>query len=333
MRVAIGLENKAHLDVITEVVRSAESKGFESVWVAENLYYRDAFSTIASLSTSTNTIALATGAINCFSRHPVQTALTASTIANFSNDRFMLGVGTGTETRVSDQMGMDFDRQYTTLREFVAIVRGLLSGERVDFRGSKFNVSSVHLDNPPNRRVPIYIAAVGPTALSLAGEIGDGVLLDYGGSPDYARQGVAKVAASASRKGRNPEDIDIASLIMCSISEDRETAVANAKKHLVPILAAPNLGEALLDGSGADPKISAKLRQYFNPPGGRYALSDAARCLDDELVEQIAIVGNAEDLASRIEDYRSAGVRLPVLVPVPEEEAEHVVEIVQHIKK
>jgi 5,10-methylenetetrahydromethanopterin reductase len=317
-RIAIGLENKGPLGAVVEAARAAEASGFESVWVAENLYYRDALATVAYLARSTGRIGLATGAINCFSRHPVQVALAAATLSTLSGGRFILGVGTGTERRVSEQMGMSFEGQYRTLREFIAIVRTALSGAGVEHEGSKFRVSGVRLAEPPGGGVPIYIATVGSTAASLAGEIADGVLLDYAGSEEYVRKVVADLKSRPAPRRRRTTP-DVAALVICSISEDRREAVEEARRHLLPILSAPKLGEALLERSGEDPLVSARLRRLQSPHGD--FLSSASGLLDDGLVRRLSIAGNRDDLVSRIEDYRSAGVDLPVLVPVPEARA------------
>jgi 5,10-methylenetetrahydromethanopterin reductase len=319
LRFAIGVQNKAPLDKIVNNVRFAEKQGFESAWVAENLYYRDALATLASLSNATSRIALAAGAINCFSRHPAQVALTVASIVNFANRPFCLGVSAGTETRIRLQLGMNFDRPYTTLSEFVMIVNKLLKGEEVDFHGSKFQITNVRLDDPPKRKVSVYIAAVARKALSVACSVGTAVLLDYGGSVKYAKQCVDDIRDLSAQNHQDPENIDIAALLLCSISEDRQEALKVAKEQLLPLLSAPKLGESLLERSDEDPSICAKLRRYYSPYEGKYGTAEAMTLLDDELTSRLAIIGNKNEMVARLNDYLSTGIKLPVLFPVPEE--------------
>jgi 5,10-methylenetetrahydromethanopterin reductase len=321
MRIAIATQNKTSLDSTLEVAKAAERNGFESLWACENPYYRDAFATLSAVSVATTRIGLATGIIPCYTRHPVLAAMGASAISQDSGGRFSLGVGTGAVTTIRDQMGYRFDHPLQVLTEYVTIVRELLAGKKVTVSTPNYRITNVALTTPPMQKVPVYVAAVGSKTLKMTGETADGVLLDYGTSPYYVKHAVTQVVEAAKEKGRCKEDIDVASLVWCSLSNDRKKALELIKPALAYLLSIPRLGEALLEGSSEDSALSAKLREYYYPSGGKHDLMGAAKIVDEVTAKHLAVVGNRDDCVARLQDYYEAGLRLPVLVPMNDEMA------------
>ena len=156
----------------------AEQLGYESIWLPETRFTRDAVTTTSAVATATQTARIATAVINPFTRGAVLTAVTAASLDEVCRGRFVLGIGPGSPT-ILERQGIRFDQPLARLRETVEVVRRLLLGEEVSFTGKTVQTTRAQLDFTPIRpTIPIYFGVTGPKALALAGEIADGVILN-----------------------------------------------------------------------------------------------------------------------------------------------------------
>ena len=183
------------INTVAELVKRAENKGFSTAWFAEDYFLRDAITAMSFTAALTKRIKLGTGIINPYTRHPILIAETIATLSEAAGGRIFLSLGTGVGPLI-EQMGIKFRKPLTTIREAVEIIRNALTGNPVTFEGEVFNIRDVRLGYNPylsqlgefklkRGNIPIYIAAIGPKMLQLAGKIGDGVLLTAGCSPNY----------------------------------------------------------------------------------------------------------------------------------------------------
>ena len=184
-RIGVRLETGPHLSPhqLLELAQLAEKRGFETVWVPEGSG-TEALTQLTAFACGTSRIKLGTGILPIFHRTPTLLAMGAGGLDAISGGRFILGLGVGHQGAVEGAHGIPFDRPMTRLRETVHIVRRLLTGESVAFEGSAYNVKSAKLGfNPIRADMPIYLAALRPRMVELAGEIADGVLLNWATSP------------------------------------------------------------------------------------------------------------------------------------------------------
>ncbi len=153
------------------LVRHAESLGYDEAWSYERDYF-DAFTPLASAAGTTERIRLGTAIAPALTRPPALIAMSAASLSHLAPGRFVLGIGSSTKAVVSGWMGLQWSRPLTRTRDVLLSLRRLLDGERV---------GAFRLYRPPDHRVPIYLAALGPRMLELAGELADGVVLFMAG--------------------------------------------------------------------------------------------------------------------------------------------------------
>jgi 5,10-methylenetetrahydromethanopterin reductase len=146
---------------LTAIARQAEALGYDSIWLAETRFTRDAVTTAAAVAAATRRVRVATAVTNPFTRGAVLTAVTAATLDEAAGGRFILGLGPGSPTVLARQ-GIGFDRPLTRLRETVEVVRRLLAGEEVWFAGETLSVAGARLDFTPRAAIPIYLGVTGP---------------------------------------------------------------------------------------------------------------------------------------------------------------------------
>src|SRR5437588_6181309 len=198
----------------------AEQSGFGAAWFPE-ITFGDAFGPATAVATKTERIELGTGVVGIWSRSPVTMALQAATLNELSEGRLLLGVGLQARGYVEGWHGQRYERPVRAMREFVTILRRILSGEAVTFEGEIFSVEGFQLQmQPPERQARIYMAAIGPQMTRLAGELADG-LLGYCYSAEYVRDSVMpNLRAGAERAGRSLDDFDVACGFPAIVSPD-----------------------------------------------------------------------------------------------------------------
>ncbi len=309
-RIGVRLENDPNLAPAghQSLARLAEERGYETVWVPEGAG-RDSPTLLTSMAMTTERVKLATGILPIFTRTPMSIAMTAAGLGVISGGRFMLGLGVGHRPSVESAQGIPFRRPLARLRDTITIVRALLRGESVTHRGRVFQVENATLGaGKPDQPVPIYIAALGPQMLELAGEMADGVLLNWTAS-GYLEQAVERVHAGARRAGRDPSEIDIAGYVRVAVTEDPGPARRNLQGQIVRYASNPFYGNFFREtGFRQEMEFIAEAVTSGNP-------SAAAEAVSEEMQEQVAAVGTPAQCAASIAARRSRGLQLPVVAP------------------
>ncbi|MGQ4809410.1 F420-dependent glucose-6-phosphate dehydrogenase [Candidatus Entotheonellaceae bacterium PAL068K] len=294
--------------------RVAEEAGFDSLWVTERYFHEETFSMLGFLAASTTGLKLGLGVANPYTRHPALLAMASATLDRLCGGRFQLGLGRSDRFVIQDRMGIPYSRPRTRLEEAVTLIRALLAGEQLTATAGQFRLDQVRLAiHPRQPHLPIYLAAIGPQALRLAGAVADGVLLNAYVPTAYIRYAVQEVRQAAQAAGRDPAAIDIACMLVVRLTEQPETLWPGLKERLVRLLAEPHVGEILLDKGGFDPGILTGLRAAAALAGSGAA--DAVHLITDDMVNAFYLVGSAAQCRERLQDYREAGVQLPLLLP------------------
>src|SRR5579883_2805060 len=194
---------------------------------------------MAAYAAVTDRIKVASGVIPIWTRNVGLLAATFSTLDDLAPGRAILGLGAWWEPLAS-KVGVDRRKPLRAMREVVEATRRLLAMERVTYKGEfvhldDVEIDIVHGDRSP-KHVPIYVGATGMQMMELAGEIGDGVVLNYMVSPDYNTRALEAIAVGADRAGRRLEDIDRPQLVVCSVDNDRELALDRSRELLTQYL-------------------------------------------------------------------------------------------------
>jgi len=270
---------------LSAVVRAAEGAGYSVLFLPE-ISGRDALVTLGALAGETRDLLLGTGVVPMRSRTPLLTAMGAAAVQERSGGRLILGIGAGDAGTLAE------------LRQTVETVRALLSGAAIERR-----VERARLSLDPGAPVPIWIAALGPNAMRLAGEVADGALLNWC-PPERVAFARARVAEGASAAGRDPADVVVAVYVRAWVGEDEAAAV--------PVLRA---------AAGQYASYPAYRRQWeqvgLGEAAARAAAAGAAGRPEDvpeELVRSVAAVG--EEARGTLDAFRAAGADLVVVYPV-----------------
>lgn len=315
-RMALYLQDMHPIREGMRYARYAESKGFEAVWQAESRLVREATVPMAAYAAVTSRIKVGSGVIPIWTRNVGLLAATFSTLSELAPGRIMMGLGAWWEPLAS-KVGVVRRRPLLAMREVVEASRQLLALQRVSYHGEfvhldDVEIDIVHGDRSP-RDVPIYVGATGMQMVELAGEIADGVLLNYMVSPDYNRRAVQALAAGAARAGRTVEEIDRPQLVVCSVDNDRSIALNRARELLTQYLGQqPHIMKA----SGVDPVLIAEIGKILTWPASPADIQRAMKLVPDEAVQMISASGTPEECKAKVAEYVAAGATCPVLYPL-----------------
>jgi 5,10-methylenetetrahydromethanopterin reductase len=306
---------------VVELAKLAEKQGYASFWCAEDYFLRDAITNISCVSYATSKIEISTGIVNPFTRNPVLVAETIATLNELSEGRIRLALGTGVQPLI-ENMGIAFDRPLAAISEAVAIIRELLEGKVVDYSGKVFRTKQVKLGQNPYfdlvetkfkvSPVPIYIAAIGPKMLELAGRIGDGVLFTAGFSVWNVKQAIPIFERGARSSGRSVGALKVGTYIVSSLGE--------ASKEVKGFLAfdvAYSRPENVIAVGIAEQKV-ATIHDAVMKKG----LLAASQLVTDDIVDQFAACGTKGEIQAKVEEFRKAGVSEPILLPMGTDAAE-----------
>ncbi len=315
-RVALYLQDKHPLRDGMEYVRFAEDHGFEAVWQAESRLVREATVPMAAFAAVTDRIRIGSGVVNNWTRNAGLMAATFSTLDDLAPGRIMLGIGAWWDPLAS-KVGIRRTKPLQAMREYVEVVRRLLAMERVTFHGEFVDVDDIELDivhgDRSPKKVPIYIGATGMKMMELAGQIGDGVVLNYMVSPAYNRQALEALGVGAARAGRTVEGIDRPQLVVCALDEDREVALDRARGLLTQYLGQqPHIMKA----SGVDPGLIEEIGKVMTWPAGPEEIHRAMKLVPDEAVQMISASGTPDECRAKVREYVEAGCTCPILYPL-----------------
>jgi 5,10-methylenetetrahydromethanopterin reductase len=315
-RVALYLQDKHPIRDGMEYARLAEQHGFEAVWQAESRLVREATVPMAAYAAVTSRIKVGSGVVNTWTRNVGLLAATFATLDDLAPGRIILGLGAWWEP-LAAKVGVSRRRPLAAMREVVTVTRRLLAMERVTFHGEFVNVTDieidiVHGDRSP-KRVPIYVGATGMKMMELAGEIGDGVVLNYMVSPSYTTQAVEALAAGAARASRTLAEVDRPQLIVCSLDRDRATALDRARELLTQYLGQqPHIMKA----SGVSQDLIEAIGRELTWPASPAQIEKAMRLVPDDVVQLITAAGTAEECRAKVGEYVAAGCTCPILYPL-----------------
>lgn len=288
-----------------EIVREAEALGYSDLWSFETAGI-DGFSPLVHAACHTTTARLGTAIVAGYTRGPAILAMSATACEQAAPGRFVLGVGASTQVIVEDWNGIPYVKPVDSVRETVRRMRAALSGQRMPLvDGAR---GGFRLEQAPGGHVPIYIGALRPTMLRLAGEVADGVIINF--LPPQAVPAVlAEVRAGAEAAGRDPASIDVvARHMVCTDGYGDETRFA-ARFLLAAYVTSPPY-EAFLRWIGLGPFIDPVLDAWR--AGDRTA---ALAAMGDDLLGSLLVIGGVDECRARLDEYAAAGVRVPVVAP------------------
>ncbi len=321
-RMALYMQDKHPIAYELEMAKYAEQRGFSEIWQADTRLARDCVVLMSAFLTQTRRLRLGSGILPIWSRNPAVIGATWSTLWELAGlvdgkSRVMLGLGAWWEP-IAGRVGIHRTKPLKAMREHVEAIRQLFTMQEVTYQGEFVKLDRIRLDvafgDTGPRNIPIYIGATGDQMLELAGEICDGVVLNYVVSVDYIRKAVALVEKGAKKAGRTLADVDRPELLVCCLSDrDPAAAMLEGKKLVSYYLATePHIMKA----SGASQELLEKVQGMMSWPATEADYIRAAKVIPDELVRNVMAVGTTEECRAKVKEYINAGVTCPILYPM-----------------
>ncbi|WP_369166902.1 LLM class F420-dependent oxidoreductase [Streptomyces sp. R28] len=300
----------------------AENLGYSAVWVSE-AYGSDAVTLLSWIAARTSRIDVGSAVLQIPARSPAMTAMTAATLDTLSGGRLRLGLGVSGPQVSEGWHGVRFASPLGRTREYVDLVRRALRREPLAYEGSHFTLplpdgpgKPLALTiRPPRERIPVYLAALGPRNLELAGEIADGWLPVFF-SPDHAAQQLAPLRAGLAKSGRTLDGFDIAPGVPLVTGPDWRACARRVRGYAALYLGgmggrADNHYTQLAERMGFGPEARAVQERFL---AGDYPGAMAAVPL--EFLDATSLLGPRERIAERMTAFAEAGATTLNVMPV-----------------
>ena len=297
------------------LARRAEEAGASSLWMAEHLGYRQSLVSCTAFALETERATVVPTAISPYLWSPVSVAMAMATIAEAAPGRAALALGSGNPMFLAEA-GARLERPLVAMREFIACLRQLWSGEAGAFEGEMFRLDGMRMAFRPSQEIPLYLAAMGPRMLRLAGELVDGVVLSAGLTVEYAAESLATVDAGARAAGRDPASLRRAAYLYIAVDADRAAAAERLRPKIAFIMRNDFVAPSVA-GSGI-----AIDRDAVKQAIARRDMGAAADLIPDEAVARFAVCGTPAECERRIAEYRAIGIDDIVLLIVGDADGE-----------
>ncbi len=313
-RIAASLPLPPDVPFSRRVAERAEALGYESLWIADTGAGPDCFVVMAAAALATKTVRLGTAVVPIYTRAPAVLAAAAGSCAQLAPGRVVLGLGASSETIVDAWGGIPFRRPLTRMRETVDVVRKMLAGERVAFEGKTLRTRGFRLVSPPPAPVPIHVAALMPPMLELAGELADGVVLNFMPADAVPRM-LAHVRAGAERAGRDASTIEVVARFQTVVTDDVPSARNAIRQMMGPYFATSVYNRFVAWCGFAEEARTIDAAWRARDRAGNVG------AVTDEMVDRIAIIGTADECRRKLDAFVAAGVTTPMVHPFLFDEA------------
>ena len=300
------------LKLTTEWVQHAEKLGCTMAFAAE-AWWSDAVTPLAYLADKTEKIQLATGIMQVTARTPAMTAMTALTLHDLTNGRFVLGLGASGPQVVEGLHGTKYNPALTRLKETVDICRMIFRGEKVEYQGKIFQLpmpnseeKAIRIAHKPSD-IPIYLATLGPNSLEYTGEVANG-WMGTSFSPDHPEAHFDFLKRGAEKANRSLEDLNLCVSTRIEIGDDVEAMVEKRKPAVAFNMGGMGSGTTNFYNDAfkrAGYEEDAIAIQSLWLAGER---EQAAKRVPDAMVTEFQALGTREMIAARLKAYQEAGV-------------------------
>ena len=314
-RVGLGLAARGDVGDTVEWARAARERGLASVWFHDSYFERDAVTYATAVASQVADIKVGLGALNPFTRHPVLIAMTISALDEIAPERILLGLGSALPLRLG-QMGVPYapDEAAERVSTTIETLRTLWKGERMP--SGKPGLPPLVPQFPPVHRVPIYVAGYRSPMMVVAGQKGDGYIARPAESVLGLKKLLGVMRRAASEAGRDPKDIDVAGYLLTLIADTRRDALNRAKREPFVIYMMSILSDVTLKRAGFDPALRDQIAAAWR----KEDFTTAGSLIPDELLEAFILCGTRREVADRAWQYHEAGMDLPLLQPVVQDE-------------
>lgn len=299
MRIGCSLGSLLTVNQVLECSKTLSETKVDTIWIPETWGMED-FSMLSAVSNNTNSQKIGSSIINIYSRSPSVIAMGAATIDTLSNGRLILGLGTSSLPIVETFHGYKFEKPVQRMKEYVEIIRLVLSGKPVNYSGEIFDLKNFTLLIKPKREsIPIYLAAVNEKMVNLAWNVADGVIF-------YLRP--LKEMKETIEKMQSKKKIDVTCQIITCISEDADSAIERAKKTVAFYISVGKVYREFLAKNGFNNETN-NIFEEFKKSG----FNSNHELVTDSMLESLCIAGTPDECKKQLQNFRETGIDLPII--------------------
>ncbi|TMA13135.1 MAG: LLM class flavin-dependent oxidoreductase [Deltaproteobacteria bacterium] len=328
---ALGYGKFTNVRELASLMQQAEERGYEMGFFSETIeLMRDSVTALAAIGLATKRLILGSTQIVRL-RGPVVMAQSLASLDELTGGRMTLAPGACTQSHARVH-ALNPDLKVTpaqVLKEYIEAMRLLLTGEKVSYHGQYVHFDNVGLAWKPVRKsIPIYLPATSKTGLKLAGQIGDGVVLNAVCSPEYTVNALKIVREAAEAAGRDFSKFEVAQIINCSVEDDHRKALDQVRwevaTKLDPIQISFIAGPKMRVG---EPYIRKEDLPLFEKAYANGGMDGLIKAVPDSYVEGMTASGTPDEVKRRVQQYRDAGVKIPLLRPAAVHQTEKVMDL------
>ncbi|MGQ0376095.1 MAG: LLM class flavin-dependent oxidoreductase [Nitrososphaerota archaeon] len=298
MRLSYSLGSLLTIDQILDCAKILKKYSPDVVWIPET-WGMENFSMLSMVSQIIPS-KIGSSIINVYSRSPSLVAMGAATIDTISNGRLILGLGASSEPIVKDWHGQEFEKPVSRIKEYIEIIRLVLSGKKVDYTGKFFSLKNFSLlIKPPRKHIPIYLAAVNQKMIDLTWQTAEGVIF-------YLRpiSELKKTVEKMQKKRR----IDVTCQLITCMSNDSEKAKTRAKKTLAFYISVGKIYRDFLSKNGFQKEAVNVFDEYK-----KSGLKSNYELVSDSMLNQLTVCGTPNECITQLQKFQQAGVDLPII--------------------
>ncbi len=292
-----------------DLARKAEQEwGYDAIWLAET-GGAESFALSGAIAQVTERVEIGTAIVPTYNRTPAVLASAAGTVAQLSNDRFILGLGTSSHAIIEQWNGIAFEKPLTRMRETVAVLRQALAGEKTDFAGKTLHSHGFRLGALPGKPLKIYLAALREKMIELAGEAGDGLIINF--MPlDAMPKILGAYRAGAERAGRDGSSDDVVARFQICVTDDVPSARKLVRAGFAGYVATPVYNK-FFEWVGFG-EVAAGVKNAFAAKDR----AGSAAAMNDDFIDSVTILGSVDECREKLAAFVAAGVTTPVLAPL-----------------
>ena len=299
MRLSYSLGSLLTINQILECSKKLNTLKPDTVWIPET-WGMENFSMLSLACMENKFSKIGSSIINIYSRSPSLIAMGAATVATISNKRLVLGLGTSTKPLIEDFHGDKFEKPVKRMKEYVEIIRLILTGKTINYSGEIFSLKDFSLlIKPPRNIIPIYLAAVNQKMVELAWEIADGVIF-------YLRPKNEIKSTITSMK--NQKKIDTTLQIITCIHDDSEKAIFRAKKTIAFYVSVGKIYREFLAQNGFKNETKNIFEEYK-----KTGLTNNHEFVPESMVNELCISGTPNECKKQLKQFRETGINLPII--------------------
>ncbi len=299
MRIACSLGSLLSVNQVLECSEILSKTNVDTIWIPET-WGMENFSMLSAVSNKTTTQKIGSSIINIYSRSPSLIAMGAATVDSLLDGRLILGLGTSSLPIVETFHGYKFEKPVQRMREYVKIIRLVLSGKEINYSGEIFDLKNFTLLIKPKRElIPIYLAAVNQKMVDLTWDIGDGVIF-YLRPLNEMKETITKM--------QSKKEIDVTCQIITCVAEDSNTAIVRAKKTLAFYVSVGKVYREFLAKNGFKNETS-NIFDEFKKSG----LKSIHELVTDSMLESLCIAGAPEECKKQLQNFYETGIDLPII--------------------